>query len=68
MKLQIDVRAADCRAVMSALLQSEELMLANVHVYKNVFRSSATAPSAHRSSLMLGIRQTPDTEWGLLMQ
>eukprot|EP00972_Heterocapsa_arctica_P027042 3977858-Heterocapsa_arctica.AAC.1 len=35
LKLQIDVRSTDCRHVMSALLHSDALLLADAHVYKN---------------------------------
>eukprot|EP00972_Heterocapsa_arctica_P091583 13510209-Heterocapsa_arctica.AAC.1 len=47
MKLQIDVRSSDTRNVMQALLRSQSLILAGVNVYKNIFRSNATAPTAH---------------------
>eukprot|EP00972_Heterocapsa_arctica_P093222 13752928-Heterocapsa_arctica.AAC.1 len=68
LKLQIDVRTVDCRHVTSALLRSEALLLYEAYVYKNVFRSNATSPRAHRSCIMVGIRKTPVNEWALLIK
>eukprot|EP00972_Heterocapsa_arctica_P014702 2165031-Heterocapsa_arctica.AAC.1 len=53
---------------MNALIRSDALLLYEAHVYKNVFRSSATSPRVRRACIMVGIRSTPDNEWAILME